>query len=66
MSETNYTEEFPEGIFPISFKLIYQYQPKESILMAKDEMGTYHKGSFCGEINVNIRLITCEDNNFIP
>ena len=26
----------------------------------------YQKGSFCGGINININLITCEDNIFIP
>ena len=34
--------------------------------MAKYKNGTYHKGSFCGSINIDNKLIMCEDNIFIP
>ena len=34
--------------------------------MAKYEDGTYHKGYFCGGININLNLITFEDNIDIP
>ena len=30
--------------------------------MAKHEDGMYHKCSFSGGINIDLRLITCEDN----
>ena len=30
------------------------------------EEGTYQKGSVCGDSNIYLNLITCEDNIFIP
>ena len=29
-------------------------------------MGTYHRGYFSGWVNINLKLITCEDKIFIP
>ena len=33
--------------------------------MAKYKTVTYKKGSFCGGINMNLNLITCEDKSII-
>ena len=57
MSEINDTEELPECIFPINIKTIDKYQRKDSTPKAKYEMGTYKKGSFRGEGNINLNLI---------
>ena len=56
----------PEVAFPINIKMIAKYQWTEPSLMAKYEYGTYHKGSFCGGINIYINLIIFEDNIIIP
>ena len=66
VSEINDTEEFPEVIFPINFKIINQHQRKYSSLKASYKMGTYQKVYFLGGSNININLITCEDKTFIP
>ena len=66
MSEINDTKELPEGIFPINYKLIDQYQIKGPRLKAKYKMGTYQKGSFCGVSHLDLHLTTCEDNIVIP
>ena len=34
--------------------------------MAKYNDGTYHKGSLCGGINIDFKLIMCEDKFVIP
>ena len=60
LSEINDTEEFPEGVSPISSKQIDKYQRKTPSLKAKYELGTYQKCSFCGGINIHINLITCK------
>ena len=65
MSEINDTEETPAGNFPTDLKLTAQYQRTEPILMAKYKEGTYQKNSFCGRSNIELNLITCEDNIFI-
>ena len=65
MSEINDTKEVSEGISPISLKLIYQYQRKDSSLKDKYEMGTHQIVSFCGGSNINLNLITSEENIFI-
>ena len=39
MSEINDIDELPEGVFPISLKIIDQYQRKFPILMAKYTTG---------------------------
>ena len=46
MLEINYTEELPEGMFPINLKLIQKYQWAEPSIIAKYKDGTYQKGSF--------------------
>ena len=46
--------------------MIQRHQLAELILMAKHEYGTYHKGSFLGDINDDISLILCEDNISVP
>ena len=62
MSEINYIKELSEGIFPITLKLIEQYQQKDLSLKDKFEMGTYHEDTFYGGSNVKLRLITFEGN----
>ena len=62
MSEINDIEEVPEGNFPINFKLIKKYQQKNPSILAKYKEGTYQKGIFGGGSNININLITCEDD----
>ena len=66
MSKINDTKELPEDIFPINFKIIDQYQWKDPSLKDKYEMGKYQKGSFRRVGNINISLITCDDEIFIP
>ena len=61
MSEINNIEELPKGTFPIILKLIQKYQQAEPSIKAKYEDGMYHKGSFCGVSNIDIKLITCMD-----
>ena len=34
--------------------------------MDKYKYGTYHKGSFPGDSNDNLKLIMCKDKSFIP
>ena len=64
--EINDIEEIPEGTFPINLKLFKKYQWSEPILMAKYQDGTCHKGYFYGESNIDINLIKCKDQIFIP
>ena len=66
MSEINDIEEIPEGNFPINLKLVQKYQQVEPIITAKYNEGTYHKGSFCGGNNTDIKLIKCKDKIVIP
>ena len=63
--EINNTEEITEGTFPINVKFIQKYQRAEPSLMAKYEDGTYHKGSFHGGSNKDLRLTTCKDKIII-
>ena len=62
----NNIEELPEGTFPINLKLIQKYQRMEPSIKSKYKDGTYHKVSFHGGNNIEINLITCEDNIVIP
>ena len=66
MSEINDIEEIPEGTFPINLKITHEYQGVESSITAKYKDGTYHKGSFRGVVNIDIKLITCKDKIVIP
>ena len=66
MSEINEIKEVPEGTFPIDLKLIHRYQLAEPSLMDKYEDGTYHKGSFCGDIYEYLSLVTCKDKIVAP
>ena len=66
MSEINDTQERPEDIFFINFKIIDQYQQKYPSLEAIYTTGTYQKGSFCGGSNIQLNLITCKDKIVIP
>ena len=34
--------------------------------MDKYKNGTYHKGCFHGDINIDIKLLTCKDKILIP
>ena len=58
MPEINDIEEVPEGTFPIDLKLIQKYQWSEPIMIAKYKTSKYHKGSFNGGINIDLKLIT--------
>ena len=58
VSEINDTEELSEGTFPINLILIQKYQWAEPIITAKYKNGTCHKGSFCGDSNIDLNLIT--------
>ena len=51
---------------PVNFKIIDQYQHKESTLMEKYTTSKHKISSFCGGNNTNFNLITCEDKIFIP
>ena len=66
VSETNDIEELPEGTFPMNYKLIQKYQRAEPSIRDKHEDGTYHKGSFSGSSDIDIKLITCKDKIVIP
>ena len=61
MSEINDIEEIPECNLPINLKLIQNYQQLEPSIKAKYKDDTYHKGSFHGCSNIDIKLITCKD-----
>ena len=61
MSQINDTEELPEGTFTINLISIQKYQQSEPSIIAKYKNGTYHKGSFRGGTNIDIKLITCKD-----
>ena len=52
-------------MFPTLFKIIDQYQRKDTSLMANFITGKYKCGSFSGGSNNNFNLITCKDNSFI-
>ena len=64
--EINDIEVISEGTFPINLKMIAQYQQTEPILMDKYEDGMYNKGYFHGGSNIDLNLITCDYNIFIP
>ena len=66
MSEINDIEELPEVNFSINLRLIQKYQRLEPSIIAKYKTGTYQEVSFCGGINIDLSLITCKDNIFIP
>ena len=48
MSELYDIEELPEGMFPLSFNLVYRYQRKYPILTEKQTCLEYATGSFHG------------------
>ena len=66
MSEINDTQEIPEDIFSINFKIIDLYQKQDPSLEDIYTTGTYQKGSFCGGSNIQLNLITCKDKIVIP
>ena len=66
MSEINDTQEIPEEIFSINFKIIDLYQKQDHILKDIYTTGTYQKGYFCGGSNIQLNLITCKDKIVIP
>ena len=43
-----------------------KYQRTEPVLMAKYKDVMHHKGYFLGGSNIDINLLTCEDDIFIP
>ena len=55
-------KKIPEGTFPINLKLIKTYQRLEPSITDKYTTGTYQNVSFCGVINIDLKLITCKDN----
>ena len=59
MSEINDIVELPRGIYFL--KITDKYQRKDPILMAKYNNHMYNTHSPCGGINMNFKLITCED-----
>ena len=61
VSEINDIEDLTESNLPINLNHIDQYERKNPSLLAKYEMGTYQKGSFCGGSNIKLILITCKD-----
>ena len=58
----NKAEELPEGIFPINGITIKKYKWSEPSIIAKYKYGTYHKGSFRGGSDIDLKLIRCKDN----
>ena len=66
MSEINDIKELPEGKFTIKLKFIQKYQQAEPSIIDKYKDGTYHKDYLCGGSNIDLNLITCKDNIFIP
>ena len=55
----------PDGMFPLSFKLIYLYQREDPIITGKLNSEEYKKGSFRGGQNT-IKLVTCANKIVIP
>ena len=66
VSETNGNEELPEGTFPINLTLIQKHQQEEPRIIAKYKTGKYHKGSFREGSNIDLNLITYNNNIVIP
>ena len=66
VSKINDIKELPGGTVTINLKLIPKYQRLELNIIAKYKTGTYHKGSFHGGSNIDIKLITCKDKIGIP
>ena len=66
VSEANDIKELPEVTFPINLKFIQKYQQAEPSIRCKYKTCTYHKGSFNGGYNIDLKHITREDNIFIP
>ena len=66
MSRINDIEGLPEGIFHINLKFIQKYQRSEPSIIQKYKYGAYHKGSFHGDINIDLNLITWKDKIVIP
>ena len=65
VSYINDIKEIPEGTFRINLKMISTYQWMEPRLVTKYKNDTHHIGSFRGVRNINISLVTCEDNTVI-
>ena len=65
MSELYDIKKLPERTFPMSFKIIDQYQQEDPILRGKLKCTKYIKGSFHGG-RITINLVTFNDNIFIP
>ena len=42
--------------------MIKKYKWSEPSIIAKYKYGTYHKGSFCGGSDIDLKLIRCKDN----
>ena len=65
MLELYNTKEPPEGMFPLSFKIIDRYQQEDPVLTEKLTCIEYKKGSFRGGRNT-IKLVTIKDIIVIP
>ena len=63
--EINYIDELPQGMFPIVFNIVYQYQWKEPVLTAKLKCPTYQCGYFRGLYHNNFKLIACRGKESI-
>ena len=59
LSEINDNKETTEGNLSINLYLIQKYQRAKPSMIDKYTNGTYHKGYFCGGINIDLKLITC-------
>ena len=60
MSEINDIIELPEVIYLL--QIIYQYQQKDPISMAKHNNRTHKNSSSHGVSNIKFKLIMCKDN----
>ena len=61
MSEIYGIKYFSEGMFPIKFEIIYQYELKDPSLTAQLKTGRYKSGSFHVGSNTNFNIWMCED-----
>ena len=65
MSELYNIDELPDGMFPLSFKIIDRYQREDPFLLEKLNSVEYLKSYFSGGWN-NIKLVTHKNKIFIP
>ena len=66
VSEINGIDELTQGMFPIILNIIYQYQRKGPVSMAKLKCETYKHSYFRGVRNGYFKLITCKIKVLVP